>query len=108
MGSRSQKMPGEVSQRADRWFVGGVTTLIVSGLLTISWRVYTVGKIPFWSAWPGILGVAVVCAGIIMMAIGIAQGQKGNHPGQADSNGDGNSSDESHTQSSQRQAHPLW
>ncbi len=100
-------MTGKVSQRADRWFVGGVTTLIVSGLLTISWRVYTAGKIPFGSAWPGILGIAVVCAGMIMMVIGITQGQKGNRRGQGDSNGD-SSSDEPGTQPSQRQAHPLW
>jgi hypothetical protein len=53
-----EKMAGKVNdQRSDQWFVGGFTTILVSGLLTISWRVYTVGKIPFWSAWPGILGV---------------------------------------------------
>lgn len=53
-----------------------MTTIAVSGLLTISWRVYTAGKIPFWSAWPGILGVAVVAAGIIMLVIGSAQRDK--------------------------------
>jgi hypothetical protein len=76
-------MTGKVNdQRSDRWFVGGVTTIMVSGLLTISWRVYTAGKVPFWSAWPGILGVAVVGVGVIMMAIGvgIAQGQDRGRP----------------------------
>jgi hypothetical protein len=87
------KMTGKVNQRSDRWFVGGVTTLIVSGLLTISWRVYTAGKIPFWSAWPGILGVAVVGAAFFMMAIGIHLGQDRNGPGRVDSNGYSNSSD---------------
>ncbi len=75
---------GEVTnQRSDRWFVAGVTTSLVSGLLTISWRVYTVGKVPFWSAWPGILGVAVVGVGVIMMSfgIGIAQRQERGRPG---------------------------
>jgi hypothetical protein len=86
------KTTREVKQRSDRWFVGGVTTLIVSGLLTISWRIYTIGKIPFWSAWPGILGVAVVGAAFVMMAIGIALEQR-NGPGRVDSNGDSNSSD---------------
>jgi hypothetical protein len=81
----------EVSQRSDRWFVGGVTTLIVSGL-TISWRIYTAGKIPFGSAWPGILGVAVVGAAFFMVAIGIALDQR-NGPGRVDSNGGSNSSD---------------
>jgi len=68
-----EKKAGKVSdQRSDQWFVGGFTTILVSGLLTISWRVYTVGKIPFWSAWPGILGVAVVGVGFIMIAVGAA------------------------------------
>ncbi len=69
-------------QRSDRWFAGGVATFFVSGLLTISWRVYTAGKVPFWSAWPGILGIALVGAGVIMMAlgIGIAQGQDRGRP----------------------------
>jgi hypothetical protein len=80
------KTTGEVNQRSDRWFVGGVTTLIVSGLLTISWRVYTAGKIPFWSAWPGILGVAIVGAAFFMIAIGVRLGQDGNGPGRVDSN----------------------
>jgi hypothetical protein len=97
-------MKGKDSQRVDSWFVAGVTTLIVSGLLTISWRVYTAGKIPFWSAWPGILGVAVVCAGITMMVIGIAQDQGRDRPGR----GDSNNSNKPRTQSSQRQEHPLW
>jgi len=30
-----------------QWIEGGATTIAVSGLLTISWRVYTAGKIPF-------------------------------------------------------------
>jgi hypothetical protein len=86
------KTAAEVNQRSDRWFVGGVTTLIVSSLLTISWRIYTVGKIPFWSAWPGILGVAIVGAAFFMMAIGIALEQR-NGPSRVDSNGDSNSTD---------------
>ena len=49
-----------------------LTTIVVSGLLTISWRVYTAGKTPFWSAWPGILGVAVVGVGFIMITVGAA------------------------------------
>jgi len=41
-----EKTAGKVNiQRSDQWFVGGFTTILVSGLLTISWRVYTVGKI---------------------------------------------------------------
>jgi hypothetical protein len=75
--------------RSDHWFVGGITTIIVSGLLTISWRVYTVGKIPFWSAWPGILGVAVVGAGFIMIAVGARLDQAGKGPGRVDSNSSG-------------------
>ena len=68
-----EKTAGKVSvQRSDQWFVGGFTTILVSGLLTISWRVYTAGKIPFWSAWPGILGVAVVGVGFIMITVGAA------------------------------------
>ncbi len=62
----------KVGQRSVQWIEGGVTTIVVSGLLTISWRVYTAGKIPFWSAWPGILGVAVVVAGIAMLVVGAA------------------------------------
>lgn len=68
-----EKTAGKVSaQRSDQWFVSGFTTILVSGLLTISWRVYPVGKIPFWSAWPGILGVAVVGVGFIMITVGAA------------------------------------
>jgi hypothetical protein len=85
---------GRVNPRSDRWFVGGITTIIVSGLLTISWRVYTVGKIPFWSAWPGILGVAVVGAGFIMIAVGARLDQAGKGPGRLATNGDSNSSDQ--------------
>ena len=85
---------GKVNLRSDRWFMGGITTIIVSGLLTISWRVYTVGKIPFWSAWPGILGVAVVGAGFIMIAVGARLDQAGKGPGRLDTNGDNNSSDQ--------------
>lgn len=65
-------MTQKVSQRSVQWVEGGVTTIAVSALLTISWRAYTVGKIPFWSAWPGILGVAVVGAGLIMLVVGAA------------------------------------
>jgi hypothetical protein len=80
------KTTGKVNQRSDRWFVGGFTTILVSGLLTISWRVYTVGKIPFWSAWPAILGVAVVGAGFIMLVVGARLDQAGERPGRVDSN----------------------
>ena len=77
-----EKTEGKVNdQRSDQWFVGGFTTILVSGLLTISWRVYTVGKIPFWSAWPGILGVAVVGVGFIMIAVGTALRADGRRPG---------------------------
>jgi len=86
------KTTGKVNQRSDRSIEIGGTILIVSGLLTISWRVYTAGKVPFWSAWPGILGFAVACVGLIMMIIGV-----GGWPGRVDSNGDGNSSDQRQT-----------
>jgi len=77
-----EKTQGKVnSQRSDQWFVGGFTTILVSGLLTISWRVYTAGKIPFWSAWPGILGVAVVGVGFIMITVGAALREDGRRPG---------------------------
>jgi hypothetical protein len=85
---------GKVNLKSDRWFVGGITAIIVSGLLTISWRVYTVGKIPFWSAWPGILGVAVVGAGFIMIAVGARLDQAGKDPGRVDINGKSNSSNQ--------------
>jgi uncharacterized membrane protein YdcZ (DUF606 family) len=62
----------KVDQRSVQWIEGGVVTIAVSLLLTISWRAYTAGKIPFWSAWPGILGVAVVAAGIAMLVVGSA------------------------------------
>jgi hypothetical protein len=91
------KTTGKVIQRSDQWVEAGVITIFVSGLLTISWRVYTVGKIPFWSAWPGILGVAVVAAGLMMVAIGIALGQKEDGLRPADSNGGSNSSDQRQT-----------
>lgn len=70
----------KVYTRSDLWFANGGTILFVSGLLTICWRIYTAGKIPFWSAWPGILGVAVVGAGVIVMAVGLSlrdEGQPG-------------------------------
>src|SRR5579862_2803843 len=66
------KTTRKVIQRSDQWVEAGVTTIVVSGLLTISWRVYTAGKIPFWSAWPGILGVAVVFVGLILVMVGVA------------------------------------
>lgn len=75
------KTTGKVNQRSDRWFEIGVTIIVVSGLLTISWRIYTVGKVPFWSAWPGILGVAVVGVGLIMMMVGIGLREDGGRPG---------------------------
>jgi len=65
------------------WIENGLTIIGVSGLLTISWRVYTVGKIPFWSAWPGILGVAVVVVGLIIMAVGFGLREDGGRPGQS-------------------------
>ena len=75
---------GKVNQRSDQWLEGGVTTIVVSGLLTISWRAYTAGKkIPFWSAWPGILGVAVVAAGLIFVMVGVALRDDGGRPGDA-------------------------
>ena len=83
---------GVVSQRSDHWLVSGVTAIVVSGLVTISWRIYTAGKIPFWSAWPGILGVAVVGAGVIMITVAIALEQANGGPGQLDTHGDSNSS----------------
>jgi uncharacterized membrane protein HdeD (DUF308 family) len=67
-----EKTMEKVEQRSVQWFEAGVTTIAVSGLLTISWRVYIAGKIPFWSAWPGILGIAVVVAGIAMLVVGSA------------------------------------
>jgi hypothetical protein len=67
-----EKTTEKVDQRSVQWIEGGVVTIVVSGLLTISWRAYTAGKIPFWSAWPGILGVAVVVAGIAMLVVGSA------------------------------------
>lgn len=67
-----EKTTGKVDQRSVQWIEGGVVTIAVSGLLTISWRAYTAGKIPFWSAWPGVLGVAVVVAGIAMLVVGSA------------------------------------
>lgn len=75
------KTTGKINQRSDQWIEGGVTTIVVSGLLTISWRVYTAGKIPFWSAWPGILGVAVVCVGLILVMVGVALRDDGERPG---------------------------
>ena len=67
-----EKTTEKVDQRSVQWVEGGVITIAVSALLTISWRAYTAGKIPFWSAWPGILGVAVVVAGIGMLVVGAA------------------------------------
>jgi hypothetical protein len=71
----------KVNQRSGQWIEGGVTAIAVSGLLTISWRVYIEGKIPFGSAWPGILGVAVVCAGLVMIMVGIALREDGERSG---------------------------
>jgi uncharacterized membrane protein YdcZ (DUF606 family) len=82
------------SQTSDHWYVSGFTTVLVSGLLTISWRAYTAGKIPFWSAWPGILGVAVVFAGFFMVAAGAAFGQAGKGSGRVGGTSDSNSSDQ--------------
>lgn len=77
---------GVVSQRSDRWFMSGVTTFFVSGVLTISWRIYTAGKVHFWSAWPGVLGVAVVGASFIMIAVAVALERADGGPGQVDNN----------------------
>ncbi len=38
-----EKTTEKVNQRSDQWIEVGVTTIAVSGLLTISWRVYTQG-----------------------------------------------------------------
>ncbi len=81
MNMAKEKTTGKVYQRSDFWFGNGGTILFVSALLTISWRVYTAGKIPFWSAWPGILGFAVACAGIIVMAVGLSQRDDEDRPG---------------------------
>ena len=67
-----EKATAKAMQKSMQWVEGGLTTIAVSALLTISWRAYTVGKIPFWSAWPAILGVAVVSAGVIMLVVGAA------------------------------------
>lgn len=67
-----EKTKERVNKRSVEWIEGGAITIAVSLLLTISWRVYTAGKIPFWSAWPGILGVAVVGVGILMLVAGAA------------------------------------
>jgi hypothetical protein len=69
------KTTGKVDQGSDRLIGTGATILIVSGLFTIGWRVGTAGKVPFWSSWPGLLGFAVVCAAIVVMAVGISLGQ---------------------------------
>jgi hypothetical protein len=92
-----EKTTVKVIQRSDQWIEAGAITIVVSGLLTISWRVYTAGKIPFWSAWPGILGVAVAAAGLMMIAIGVALGQERGSLGGVDSNGDSNHSDQRQT-----------
>jgi hypothetical protein len=73
-------MSGKAGQKSLQWIEAGVTTIAVSGLLTISWRAYTAGKIPFWSAWPGILGVAVVVAGLVMLVVGAALRDKEERP----------------------------
>jgi hypothetical protein len=58
--------------RSDLWFANGCTIVFLSALLTISWRACTAGKIPFWSAWAGILGLALVGAGVIVMVVGLS------------------------------------
>ena len=73
----NEKTPEKTYTRSDLWFANGCTLLFVSGLLTICWRAYTAGRIPFWSAWPGILGVSVLGAGVIVMAIGLSLRDKG-------------------------------
>ncbi len=99
-----EKTTAKAYKRSDRWIENGGTIVVVSALLTISWRAYTAGKIPFWSAWPGILGFAVVCAGIIVMAAGFALRDDEDSQGRADSDGDGdgdggtNSRDQRHTE----------
>ena len=105
------KTIGKVNQRSDQWIEGGITTIVVSGLLTISWRVYTAGKIPFWSAWPGILGVAVVVVGLIMMVVGFALREDGGRTwdglGRVDSNGNSNGSDQRQAGRDRRQSITL-
>lgn len=68
----AEKNTRKANRRSGQWIEGGVTTVAVSALLTISWRAYTVGKILFWRAWPGVLGVAVVGIGLIMLVFGAA------------------------------------
>jgi hypothetical protein len=72
-----EKKTGKIYTRSELWFANGGTIIFISGLLTICWRVYTAGKIPFWSAWPGILGLAVVGAGVIVMTVGLSLGDEG-------------------------------
>jgi hypothetical protein len=68
----NEKKAGRSYTRSDLWFANGGTMIFVSGLLTICWRAYTAGKTPFWSEWPGILGLAVVGAGVVVMAVGLS------------------------------------
>lgn len=68
----NEKTIRKVYTRSDLWFANGCTIVFLSGLLTISWRVCIAGKIPFWSAWAGILGLAVVGAGVIVMTVGLS------------------------------------
>jgi hypothetical protein len=75
-----EKTTGKVIRSSGQWIEGGATTIAVSALLTISWRAYTAGKIPFWSAWPGILGIAVVGVGLAMLVVGAALRDKEEGP----------------------------
>jgi hypothetical protein len=70
---------GKVNQRtavrlkllsSNRWIGSGAAVIGVGGLFAISWRIYVIqAKLPFWS-WPGILGVAVMGVGLVMIITG--------------------------------------
>jgi len=69
--------------------------------------IHTAGKIPFWSAWPGILWVAVVFVGLILVMVGVALRDDGDGLGLVDSNGDSNSSGQRQTAATGDSAHRL-
>ena len=103
-----EKTTGKVIQKSDQWVETGVTTDVVRGLLTISWRVYTYRREDtFWSAWPGILWVAVVFVGLILVMVGVALRDDGDGLGLVDSNGDSNSSGQRQTAATGDSAHRL-
>ena len=53
----SRRWHNKASQRSLQWVEGGVTTIVVSALLAISWRVYTVGRYLFGPHGPESLGL---------------------------------------------------